>query len=80
MEYLLTFFQTAGPSVPPPTIPLTGFQLHDTAATDTTVTFVFDLFLQNPYYPSKTARLRGWSLAAFNEVSKITSQMILYPT
>jgi hypothetical protein len=56
-----------------------GFQLHDTVATDTTVTLVFDLLLTNYFNPSKSARLRGWSMSAHNDMSKITSHVILYP-
>jgi hypothetical protein len=79
LEYLLTFSRASAPNVPPSTSTLTGFQMHDTIASGNTVTNVFDLILTSIYDKSKTARLRGWSMASFNEVSQITNQVILYP-
>lgn len=79
LEYLLTFSRAPAPNVPPSTSTLTGFQMHDTIASGNTVTNVFDLILTSIYDKSKTARLRGWSMASFNEVSQITNQVILYP-
>jgi len=48
-------------------------------ASGSTVTAVFDLLLTSNFNASKTARMRGWSMAAFNKLSKITTQTIMYP-
>lgn len=78
-EYFLTFSRQPGLNVPPPVVTLRGVQVQDIIVSGNTVTNVYDLLLASPFNATKTATLRGWSMAAFNEVSKITYQTLIYP-
>eukprot|EP00775_Hariotina_reticulata_P011230 gene11230-11379_t len=79
LEYILTFSRAPAPDVPPAVATLTGLELQDIMLSGSTATTVFDILLSNPFDQNKKARLRGWSMLAFNNVSKIQTQTIIYP-